>query len=85
MRPPRIEAKTFMSWRRDRHRAGGAGSYDKGIQHAARKDIPFDATKLDSKCTEGITPKKSNWSNPIDQPPFWAFSITEASPLPSAG
>ena len=21
-------------------------------------------------------PKKSNWSNPIDQPPYWAFSIT---------
>jgi tricarballylate dehydrogenase len=43
---------------------------------AARKDIPFDATKLDGKCTEGIMPKKSNWSNPIDQPPYWAFSIT---------
>jgi tricarballylate dehydrogenase len=43
---------------------------------AARKDIPFDATKLDGKCTEGITPKKSNWSNPIDRPPYWAFSIT---------
>jgi tricarballylate dehydrogenase len=43
---------------------------------AARKDIPFDATKLDGKCTEGIAPKKSNWSNPIDQPPYWAFSIT---------
>ena len=37
------------------------------------KDSP---TKLDGKCTEGITPKKSNWSNPIDEPPFWAFSIT---------
>ena len=37
---------------------------------AARKDIPFDATKLDGKCTEGITPKKSNWSSPIDQPPL---------------
>src|SRR6476620_8215662 len=43
---------------------------------AARKDIPFDATKLDGKCTEGITPKQSNWSNPIDQPPLWAFSLT---------
>ena len=29
-----------------------------------------------AKCTEGIAPKKSNWSNPIDQPPYWAFSIT---------
>jgi tricarballylate dehydrogenase len=46
------------------------------FNNAARKDIPFDATKLDGKCTEGITPKKSNWSNSIDQPPYWAFSIT---------
>ena len=48
----------------------------KEFNDAARKDIPFDATKLDGKCTQGITPKKSNWSNPIDKPPYWAFSIT---------
>ena len=34
----------------------------KEFNNAARKDVPFDATKLDGKCTEGITPKKSNWS-----------------------
>lgn len=43
---------------------------------AVRNDISFDATKLDGKCTEGITPKKSNWSSPIDKPPYWAYSIT---------
>ena len=48
----------------------------KEFNNAARKDVPFDATKLDGKCTEGITPKKSNWSSPIDKPPYWAFSIT---------
>ncbi|MGH7817822.1 MAG: FAD-dependent tricarballylate dehydrogenase TcuA [Candidatus Binatia bacterium] len=48
----------------------------KELNNATRKDIPFDATKLDGKCTEGITPKKSNWAIPIDQPPYWAFSIT---------
>jgi tricarballylate dehydrogenase len=48
----------------------------KEFNNAARNDIPFDATKLDGKCTEGITPKKSNWSSPIDKPPYWAFSIT---------
>ena len=46
------------------------------FNNAARKDIAFDATKLDGKCTEGITPKKSNWASPIDKPPYWAFSIT---------
>ncbi len=46
------------------------------FNNAARKDVVFDATKLDGKCTEGITPKKSNWASPIDKPPYWAFSIT---------
>jgi tricarballylate dehydrogenase len=41
-----------------------------------RKDVAFDPTRLDGKCTEGITPKKSNWASPIDTPPYWAFSIT---------
>jgi tricarballylate dehydrogenase len=48
----------------------------KEFNNSIRKDIPFDATKLDGKCTEGITPKKSNWATPIDQPPYWAYSIT---------
>jgi tricarballylate dehydrogenase len=46
------------------------------FNNAARKDVPFDATKLDGKCTEGITPRKSNWANPIDKPPYRAYSIT---------
>jgi len=43
---------------------------------AARKDIPFDPTKADGKCTEGIVPRKSNWAIPIEQPPFRAFPVT---------
>ena len=46
------------------------------FNNAVRKDVAFDATKLDGKCTEGITPKKSNWASPIEKPPYWAFSIT---------
>jgi tricarballylate dehydrogenase len=46
------------------------------FNNAARKDIVFDPTKLDGKCTEGVTPKKSNWASPIDKPPYWAFAIT---------
>ena len=41
-----------------------------------RKDIPFDATKLDGRCTEGVTPKKSNWADTIDKPPYWAYAVT---------
>ena len=46
------------------------------FNNSVRKDVSFDVTKLDGKCTEGITPKKSNWAIPIDKPPYWAFSIT---------
>ena len=46
------------------------------FNQAVRKDIPFDATKLDGRCTEGITPKKSNWADTIDKPPFWAYAVT---------
>ena len=53
--------------RRHRHPHGEAD---------AREDIPFDATKVDGKCTIGISPKKSNWAARIDTPPFQAYSVT---------
>jgi hypothetical protein len=46
------------------------------FNNAVRKDIRFDATKMDGRCTEGIAPKKSNWADTIDQPPYWAYAVT---------
>ena len=46
------------------------------FNQSIRKDIPFDATQLDGRCTEGISPKKSNWADTIDKPPYWAYAIT---------
>src|SRR3546814_651071 len=43
---------------------------------ACRADIPFDARKLDGKCTTGIMPRKSNWAMPLSEPPFRAYPIT---------
>jgi tricarballylate dehydrogenase len=43
---------------------------------ACRTDVAFDPRVLDGKSTSGITPKKSNWAEPIDQPPFRAYPIT---------
>ncbi len=43
---------------------------------AVRKEIPFDATRLDGRCTEGITPKKSNWADTLDAPPYFAYAVT---------
>ncbi len=36
----------------------------------------FNLPILDSKCTKGITPPKSNWALPIDTPPFLGFAVT---------
>jgi len=43
---------------------------------AVRKDVPFDHTVKDRKCTVGIEPPKSNWAQPLDTPPFDAYATT---------
>jgi len=43
---------------------------------AVRTDIPFDPTIKDGRCTVGIEPRKSNWANPLDTPPFEAYNTT---------
>ncbi len=43
---------------------------------AVRTDIPFNPTIKDGRRTEGITPPKSNWANPLDTPPFEAYQVT---------
>ena len=44
--------------------------------NGAAKDGPFDPTVLDGKGTSGIDPPKTNWSLPIDTPPFVAYAVT---------
>ena len=44
--------------------------------NAAITDGDFDPTIKDGKRTEGIEPPKSNWAQPVEQPPFTAFPIT---------
>src|SRR5919109_3349224 len=39
-------------------------------------DAPFDPSKHDGKCTRGISPAKSNWAQPLDTPPYYAFPVT---------
>ncbi len=43
---------------------------------AIRKDVPFDHTVKDARCTENIDPPKSNWANTIDTPPYEAYLVT---------
>lgn len=35
----------------------------------------FDMTKLDGCRTQGLTPPKSNWAQPIDTAPFYAYPL----------
>jgi tricarballylate dehydrogenase len=37
---------------------------------------PFNPGILDGKSTRGVTPPKSNWAVPLDEPPFAAYRIT---------
>lgn len=39
-------------------------------------DRAFDLMKLDGKATTGLKPNKTNWANPIAQPPFYAYPMT---------
>jgi tricarballylate dehydrogenase len=43
---------------------------------AVRTDVPFNHGVKDGRCTAGIEPRKSNWANPLDTPPFEAFGVT---------
>jgi len=36
----------------------------------------YDPTVLDGKCTQGMTPPKSNWALPIDTPPYIGYAVT---------
>ena len=42
----------------------------------AVQDGEFARTRRDGKRTQGILPPKSNWSLPLDSPPFHAYSVT---------
>ncbi|WP_245633594.1 FAD-dependent tricarballylate dehydrogenase TcuA [Amycolatopsis jejuensis] len=43
---------------------------------AVRMEIPFDPNRKDGRGTEGLAVGKSNWANPIDEPPFTAYQVT---------
>ncbi|MBI4194568.1 MAG: FAD-binding protein, partial [Betaproteobacteria bacterium] len=43
---------------------------------AVRTDVPFNHGVKDGRCTVGIEPRKSNWANPLDTPPFEAYGVT---------
>lgn len=47
-----------------------------GAFNAAVQPGTYDLDRLDGKRTAGITPPKSNWALPLDQPPYLAIPVT---------
>jgi tricarballylate dehydrogenase len=43
--------------------------------NAACRSGRFDHTVLDDCATAGLTPPKTHWARPIDQPPFYAYAL----------
>ncbi len=43
---------------------------------AVRRDVPFNPSIKDGRCTVGIEPPKSNWATVLDTPPFDAYHTT---------
>lgn len=46
------------------------------FNRAAGRGGAFDPSVLDGLHTEGISPVKSNWAQPLDKPPFVAYPVT---------
>ncbi|QJD80715.1 FAD-dependent tricarballylate dehydrogenase TcuA [Spirosoma rhododendri] len=49
-------------------------AYNKATE--VSRDVPFDPTRKDGKRTEGLSPEKTNWANPLATPPFRAYPVT---------
>jgi tricarballylate dehydrogenase len=43
---------------------------------AVRRDVPYDPAVKDGRRTVGIVPPKSNWAQPLDEAPFYAYPVT---------
>jgi tricarballylate dehydrogenase len=48
----------------------------KAYNAAVQVQIPFNPNVKDGRCTNGLPIPKSNWANPIDEPPFEAYAVT---------
>jgi tricarballylate dehydrogenase len=48
----------------------------KAYNAAVRREVAFDPNLKDGRSTVGLAIPKSNWANPIDEPPFEAYAVT---------
>jgi tricarballylate dehydrogenase len=43
---------------------------------AVRAEVPFNPNVKDGRSAEGVSPRKSNWANALDTPPYEAYAVT---------
>lgn len=74
----KVKANTIEELAEKLEGVDGAGFLQnvKEYNAAVRKDILFNPNIKDGKGTEGLTIKKSNWANTIEDGPFEAYAVT---------
>ncbi|HEX2827023.1 MAG TPA: FAD-dependent oxidoreductase [Burkholderiales bacterium] len=53
--------------------------------NAACREAPFQPLALDGLATTGLSPPKSNWAHPLNEPPFHAYPIISSNVLTFGG
>jgi tricarballylate dehydrogenase len=48
----------------------------RAFNEAVRAEVPFNPNVKDGRSAEGVSPRKSNWANPLDTPPYEAYAVT---------
>jgi tricarballylate dehydrogenase len=49
-----------------------------------KREVPFNPNVKDGRCAVGLEVPRSNWEQPLEVPPFAAYSAGTELPLPSA-
>jgi tricarballylate dehydrogenase len=42
---------------------------------AVDREVAYDPTRLDGRGARGVTPPRTNWAMPLEQPPFFAYPL----------
>jgi tricarballylate dehydrogenase len=72
---PPIKADTIEDLGRQMGLDGTKLAQTVGAFNAACQPGTFHPTELDGVATNGLTPAKTNWARPINQPPFYGYQL----------
>jgi tricarballylate dehydrogenase len=77
-RTTKEKADTFEALALRLEGVDGAGFLDtvRAFNAASRPDVPFNPNVHDGLRTKGLAIDKTNWAQPLDQPPYEAYAVT---------